>query len=521
MPHPKQKRSSTHLPGELLMGQSTLTDSASEGPTHAELDGSTVQPTAPHVGVVHKTQPQHQQATQSVQRKSLSAHPGSKALPVLPWMRVPISIEGGMGVPLQQVVGLHPLALAALQTGKYTELFPVQAAAWRVLAGGLSKAHDLCIAAPTGSGKTLAYTLPVLHCLIGRVHSGLGALIVLPTQDLATQVYKVFAQLCPAVGLRLGLANGKLPLALEAEVLVDQSADEPCCAVDVLVATPGRLMSHLQGTPGIHLDALKMLVVDETDRMLRQSYQDWLPYLTAALAAQQRPLHHRVVKVVVSATLTRDPSKVERLGLHCPRYIAMTSQDHRYKLPKELSEYKLVCAAVQKPLFLLAVLHSLKGQSTIVFTASLEATHRVFLFLDACKSNLAEGVVEYSSHVSSVQRTANLGAFCQGECKVLVASDAMTRGMDIPSVANIVNYDAPVHTITYLHRVGRTARAGQPGCAITLLRHEDVRHFKNMLRKVDNAYVKDFTITSDVLNELKEPCQHALDATHEKLLDDL
>ena len=70
-------------------------------------------------------------------------------------------------------------------------------------------------------------------------------------------------------------------------------------------------------------------VVDETDRMLRQSYQDWLPYLTTALAAQQRPLHQRVVKVVVSATLTRDPSKVERLGLHCPRYIAMTSQDHR------------------------------------------------------------------------------------------------------------------------------------------------------------------------------------------------
>ena len=129
--------------------------------------------------------------------------------------------------------------------------------------------------------------------------------------------------------------------------------------------------------------------------------------------------------------------------------------------------------------------------------------------------------MEYSSHVSSVQRTASLDAFCKGECKVLVASDAMTRGMDIPSVANIVNYDAPVHTTTYLHRVGRTARAGQPGCAITLLRHEDVRHFKNMLRKVDNAYVKDFAISGDVLSELKEPCQRALDATHEKLLDDL
>lgn len=82
---------------------------------------------------------------------------------------------------------------------------------------------------------------------------------------LFVQVYKVFGQFCPAMGLRLGLASGKLPLALEAAVLTDQSAeDEPCCAVDVLVATPGRLMSHLQGTPGIHLDGLKMLVCHTT-----------------------------------------------------------------------------------------------------------------------------------------------------------------------------------------------------------------------------------------------------------------
>ena len=147
--------------------------------------------------------------------------------------------------------------------------------------------------------------------------------------------------------------------------------------------------------------------------------------------------------------------------------------------------------------------------------------YRVFLFLDACKDSLAEAAVEYSSHVSPQQRSANLAAFCNGQCKVLVASDAMTRGMDIPSIANIVNYDAPVHTTTYLHRVGRTARAGQSGRAVTLLRHEDVRHFKSMLRKVDNAYVKDYPISSDVLDQLKQPCQQALDATHAKLLDDL
>ena len=146
---------------------------------------------------------------------------------------------------------------------------------------------------------------------------------------------------------------------------------------------------------------------------------------------------------------------------------------------------------------------------------------RVFLFLSACKDSLAETVVEYSSHVSPQQRSANLTAFCNGGCKVLVASDAMTRGMDVPNVANIVNYDAPVHTTTYLHRVGRTARAAQSGRAITLLRHEDVRHFKSMLRKVDNAYVKDYTLPSELLTELKQPCQDALATTHDQLLDDL
>ena len=178
MPHAKRMQSGAYLP---------------EQPAHVGSTASTLQPAAPGLSPVCDTQSQHQQAAPSIQQKTSSAAAGAKALPVLPWMRVPISIEGGTGVPLHQVTGLHPLAFAALQagmpwgacspshsrcasqcykkcfqcSGQYTELFPVQAAAWRVLAGGLSKAHDLCIAAPTGSGKTLAYALPVLHCLIG------------------------------------------------------------------------------------------------------------------------------------------------------------------------------------------------------------------------------------------------------------------------------------------------------------------------------------------------------------------
>ena len=146
---------------------------------------------------------------------------------------------------------------------------------------------------------------------------------------------------------------------------------------------------------------------------------------------------------------------------------------------------------------------------------------RLFLFLSACQGSLAEVTVEYSSLISPQQRSQNLAAFCSSSAKVLVASDAMTRGMDIPSVANIINYDVPVHTTTYLHRVGRTARAGQSGRAFTLLRHEDVRYFKGMLRKVDNAYVKDYAIPAELLTELSSVCQAALDQTHASLLEDL
>lgn len=141
----------------------------------------------------------------------------------------------------------------------------------------------------------------------------------------------------------------------------------------------------------------------------------------------------------------------------------------------------------------------------------------MYLFLHAAKASLADPISEFSSHVSAAQRAANLASFQQGKTKVLVASDAMTRGMDVTGVANVINYDAPVHATTYLHRVGRTGRAGQSGRAFTLLKHEDVRHFKNMLRKVDNTYVKDYKIANDTTAGLQSACQTALQSVQDTL----
>lgn len=244
-----------------------------------------------------------------------------KSAPVLPWMRVPVTIDPADGVPLEEVHGLDPRLAAALGATGVEVLFPVQAVAWRETAGGSSPSHDLCIAAPTGSGKTLAYVLPLLQALSRRCVPLLRALVVLPTRDLALQVLAVLRALCPALGLTACAACGQGSLLAEARSLTEGST-----RADVVVATPGRLMAHLEGTRGFTLGHLKFLVVDETDRLLRQGYQGWLPRVLAAAGGEAGVGgERRVVKFVVSATLTRDPSKIDRLHLHCPRYIAMTT----------------------------------------------------------------------------------------------------------------------------------------------------------------------------------------------------
>ncbi|KAG2486916.1 hypothetical protein HYH03_014415 [Edaphochlamys debaryana] len=586
-----------------------------------------------------------------------NAPASAKAGPVLPWMRVPITIRPGSGVAVGSVLGLDPRLAEALKTGfHFTELFPVQAAVWQHSAGGLSTAHDLCVAAPTGSGKTLAYALPLVNALavedgwVGRMGPDWGGgregggktlayalplvnalaveaagpphgrapgrrllrgLVVLPTRDLAAQVHAVLQPLCAAVGLRAALAAARTTEAAEAAELVGagthaasghaasgHAASGPGlgpgsgaaagagggggggCGADVAVATPGRLMAHLGGTPGFTLRHLRFLVVDETDRLLRQSYQEWLPGVLSQIGPQHaqhgaghstEPLggggssggrgaggglegggeeegagahfgaawpqasagtalpfsRPRAVKIIVSATLTRDPAKLQRLLLHQPRFVATAQRtamgggggaagataggpEGRYSLPRSLAEFRLLVSAARKPLALLALLcGECVGQSTIVFTSSVDMTHKLYLMLRAVEG-LGDKVVEYSSHVPPRERAAGLDRFRAGGASVLVASDAMTRGMDVEHVAHVINYDAPVYAKTYVHRAGRTARAGKSGRVITLLRDEDMRHFKAMIRKADNNFVREMKLPPEQVEGFRPALQGAL-----------
>jgi ATP-dependent RNA helicase DDX51/DBP6 len=158
-----------------------------------------------------------------------------------------------------------------------------------------------------------------------------------------------------------------------------------------------------------------------------------------------------------------------------------------------------VVAAERKPAALAALLAGVKGQPTVVFASSLGAIHRLAALLRALGPELVGGATEYSAALAPPARRAALAAFRSGAVSVLVASDAMARGMDVEGVAVVVNYDAPVYAKTYVHRAGRTARAGRRGRVITLLRREDVRHFKAMLKKADGAFVKDEALGAAVM----------------------
>jgi ATP-dependent RNA helicase DDX51/DBP6 len=237
--------------------------------------------------------------------------------------------------------------------------------------------------------------------------------------------------------------------------------------------------------------------VDEADRILRQSYQGWLPLVISGAGArpprsavgERGRSGRRVRKLLVSATLTRDPARLVGLHLHAPRMVkAVTSDatgDARYLLPDRLEEHIVVVGGDDKPLALCALLARLGGDvPIIVFTASVDATHRLCLLLDAV-GGLPSQPVEYSSFAPQSTRAVALESFRSGTTRLLIASDAATRGLDVHGVGAVVSYDAPSHLKTYVHRVGRTARAGRRGSAFTLCRPSEEKKFRQMLAKVD------------------------------------
>ncbi|KAF9048459.1 P-loop containing nucleoside triphosphate hydrolase protein [Panaeolus papilionaceus] len=448
---------------------------------------------------------------------------------------------------------LHDIGITelfAVQTALLPFLLPpVESSRSLYLPYGASS--DLCVSAPTGSGKTLAYVLPIIETLSVRVVTRLRALIVLPTRDLVSQVRETFETLSKGTGLKVGTATGQHSFNHEQSQLVQttSSVQGGSSKVDILICTPGRLIDHIVGTPNFSLQHLRFLVIDEADRLLAQSFQDWLaqvlaatqgstqqkcdellnsppnkstfdvakpdavaPFLTGLLDIPHIPAffterkQSSCQKLLFSATLTRDPGKIVALNLRKPRYFIVQGSVkdtdplrsdvldvvmEKFSMPETLSEHMLVVESSQKPLVFFHLVHNREVTNALVFTKSAESTSRLVHLFEyfeearaASNRDLSPLVVRaYSSDLPNHERKSILEQFRAQQIHILVCSDLISRGIDITHVSHVVSYDVPVDMRKYVHRVGRTARAGREGDAWTLVEEQEARYFKQMLKQ--------------------------------------
>lgn len=469
--------------------------------------------------------PQPQQVT-DVDTQQLAAQgiPEALARPT----DVSVTLTQALDTHGEAGVKLSPRIQQQLERLGITEWFAVQAAVIPVMLRDADlyrpydPPRDICVSAPTGSGKTLAYTVPIVETLQSRMTVQLRALIMVPTRDLAVQVRDMFDAIGKGSGLRVAMITGSHSFKHEQRQLVHGQGDTARSQVDVLIATPGRLVDHVRGTPGFTLEHLRFLVIDEADRLLGQSFQQWVETLLDALApaphaglstlpslylgADEQPWlrddlsvpHSSVQKLLFSATLTRDPAKMGALQLRRPHFIRVrdTALDddatqERFTLPVGLAQHMMVTPSSEKVLRLLHLLHKDDEpvRHALCFTKSVEAAGRLVDLLCFFETAWAQAsgaaplqVRLYSSDLSTSERKSMLKRFQNNEIDVLVCSDLIARGIDLPDVRHVVSYDVPIDMAKYVHRVGRTARAGRSGDAWSLVEEQEVYHFKQMLR---------------------------------------
>ncbi|KAK5948411.1 ATP-dependent RNA helicase dbp6 [Knufia fluminis] len=584
------------------------------------------------------------------------------------WLKNPLTVKHNEQRKFEDLgVGKKILHQLAAQQKEYT--LPVQSAVLPLLLDReVHQRPDLCVAAATGSGKTFAYVLPILNSLRKRKQIRLRAVIVVPTRALVKQVVQALESCSAGLDVRIGTAEGSRTLAEEQGQLVEETMvydpeeykrqrEAPIdwdtfslndlidqantkelttnvghvqvflSKVDVLVCTPGRLVEHLQSTKGFNLNDVQWFVADEADRLLNESYHEWLetvlPALKSQKATEQRDKllkqmymdvpKRRVTKILLSATMTSDISQLLGLELTDPKLVVvedaklqqsnqeadidMTDVNDKaeFKVPPQLTESAIAFKdSENKPLYLLELLHkhifvgglvsqekgrkrltngntqhdtiatgkddvsssssendensiaddtsssassesdtgsdvssiasddtsssrsSPDSASTIssktrqskqtasrftkqpddraqsrvlVFTRSTESAHRLARLLALLQPPLASLIATFTrsstttdghaKNTKSISRNQSkvLQSFTAGRTRILISTDVAARGLDIPNLEHVINYDVPPSPLIYVHRIGRTARAGQTGNAWTLVEHRQGKWF--------------------------------------------
>lgn len=260
------------------------------------------------------------------------------------------------------------------------------------------------------------------------------------------------------IGLKVAVIVGGMDMVLQSM----QLAKKP----HIIIATPGRLIDHLESTKGFDLKAIKYLVLDEADRILNMDFEAELDKILRIIPRERRTF-------LFSATMTSKVKKLQRASLREPVKVEVSS---KYQTVDKLQQYYVFIPAKFKDVYLVHILNKLSGNSFIIFCSTCNNTIRVTLML----RELGLSAVPLHGQMTQNKRLAALNKFKSKSRSILIATDVASRGLDIPHVDIVINFDIPVHSKDYIHRVGRTARAGRSGQAITLVSQYDVELYQRI-----------------------------------------
>ncbi|KAK4570146.1 ribosomal RNA processing protein [Recurvomyces mirabilis] len=319
---------------------------------------------------------------------------------------------------------------------------------------------DIIGLAETGSGKTAAFALPILQALLDNPQPMFG-LVMAPTRELAYQISQQFEALGSLISVRCAVIVGGMDMVPQAIAL----AKKP----HIVVATPGRLLDHLENTKGFSLRQLKYLVMDEADRLLDLDFGPILDKILQVLPRDRRTM-------LFSATMSTKLDNLTRAALQNPVRVSISSSS--YQTVKNLKQQYLFIPHKFKDIYLIYLLHEFAGQTCILFTRTINETQRLAFLLRA----LGRSAIPLHGQLNQSARLGALNKFRAGHRDILVATDVAARGLDIPSVDLVLNFDLPPDSKTYVHRVGRTARAGKSGVAISLVTQYDIELYMRIER---------------------------------------
>ncbi len=357
--------------------------------------------------------------------------------------------------------GLSPFLLQALTEMNYERPTPIQDLAVPAILTG----KDVLGIAPTGSGKTASYVLPILTQLSkekAAKNRHVQSLILVPTRELAIQVeevFKIFARSFPTP-LKIRAVYGGVSINPQMKAMM---------GVSILIATPGRLI-ELAESNAVHLSAVKSVVLDEADKLLNLGFREEMQRIIGWLPEKRQNL-------LFSATLNDKVSEVEQILLHDPLVLKIETKEDSVELIQQTA-YR-VSDARKGPL-LRYLIRSRKMKQVLVFTSS---TFKADQVVEKLRKNNIDAQAIHSKK-SQDARNKVLRNFKAGHLKVLVATDLISRGIDIEFLPFVINYELPRSPKDYVHRIGRTGRAEATGEALTFVTPDDEHHFKIIQKKM-------------------------------------